>query len=618
MLDLLRSVSETQKQIVKNTRTQNEQRIFGLVLFHRPTVAAPLSQHNKQKSQQWKDLLCMSASSSSSAAVPVSLNQRYEAIRLLAESESPTVLQYVDRNDLSAPYYFRTQEGLNYKRFNCYRGITYGLAFVVGILRWLRELVAICFGCRSTYNVMSDAEMARMFTQDWPFCGLLVPITPHERAPPPSSSMRTPDRVTMHHHHQRFDEQKEDVQDEEKKNEPFPFPFPAQFPLGRQMRVLSTEDIATFQEDAFPGTYVYPVRVEFSAPVHSDAWTIDAIEIEGQRMTSDADGDSDAWALAKLHALQAMHYFIVLEYHPFVHFTQDLFITTVEQLFPDPTHEVRQLIDPHSCYTFEINRNALESKHSVLNAHDSAFCCFDAHTVPRKGIKKLIRRGYERKMVDNVTQFGRVPDVRFQPYWDAIYQLCLEVSSSLLIRLHNIADVPSREAEFYRLFRWMHFLHEYELCPADFHLSALDPSPLALVLTDHIFTVSVRHSAEHHMMARSDQRAHPLAIYAPWSRDVQLGHLSTSRACCAWQCGCGQQSSGRIVPLCAWLRQLMYNDMFVEWWNNRVYADGRLHTTKYDFQSPALQTAAERFRARLESLPETFIAHNRVSRSIQW
>lgn len=514
-------------------------------------------------------------------------------IRVVASEDEPHVLDGLRATDMSRPYWLRSVEGLRQCRFNFFRGVTYVIAFMFGCIRWFCEIVLVCFGCRSTYRVMNDDEFTKLFATQWPFAGFV-------RQEYVSNLPKIGGNVTSHQISSVETFHVSDVETNE------------------LVQVTSTADIMVMKPHAFEGTYIEPVRAVFRRRVTGDvhsAWFLYSLEIQNQTMFQELDGHTDAWALAKLFALSAVHYFIILKDHPYIHFQQDLFIEATTQLFPDPTHELRQLLDPHSDFTFEINHNALEAKRSGLNARDTAFCCFDAHTVPRDGIKCLIQRGYDECAPTVGERFGRVPTTELRPHYQAILTLCTAVATRLLQRLHALPYADDRWQEFYRLFRWMHFLRQHLFYPDTIQLSHDDPAALAAVLADHIFLVSVRHSVDHHLFAISDQRTHPMSISIPWSRDVQF---NASPGCCAWHCGVGIRSTARVVSLKAWLKHSMYVDLFVTWWNNRLYADGRLHTTKYKFEDPCLQQAAKQFRETLTSIPDTFVPRNRIARSIQW
>jgi hypothetical protein len=294
----------------------------------------------------------------------------------------------------------------------------------------------------------------------------------------------------------------------------------------------------------------------------------------------------------------------------------DAFDQATRQMFPEADHKLRQLLDPHTEFTAEINHNALESDHSPLNARTTAGCCFDAHTVPREGIDRLVERGHQLRVASVAYDMERGPDIHLRPHYEAIRKLCSAVVEQLLTQIHSMPDGNKRDEEFYRLFRWINLLKHNLHYPHDsFQVATVNPAPLTLLLTDHIFTVSVQHSVEHDFFSHTDQRLHPFSIWVPWSPDVKL---SDATACCAWQCGCGESSSAAVVPLWERLKQIMYTSLFFEWWNNRLYGDGRLQTTQYAFTDLRLREAAEEFRKTIKSLSPMYIHPNRISRSIQW
>ena len=239
-------------------------------------------------------------------AIDIESQEMYH-IRTQVENETLSLLSSVTMDDLSRPYYHRNFAALKMCRFNCFRGTTYGLAFLCGFFKWLVETFMIVFGCRSTFQVLPDEEFTRMFAQDWPFSYWVQ-----------KSSM-----IIAHG-------------------------------KAEEIQVVSTHDMLTMQQYAFPGMFIEPVRATFRRlPLlsNSEGWRLYSLEIKGEIMYAEQDGNSDAWALAKLYLMSGIQYFVILSHHPFIHFCQDVFIATTNEVFPEADNELRQLLDPHSEFT---------------------------------------------------------------------------------------------------------------------------------------------------------------------------------------------------------------------------------------------------------------------------
>jgi len=517
-------------------------------------------------------------------------DEHYIRVSALLEEEDMKILK-VDITKESQPYYVRKDSALRPCRFDCLRGVTYLPAILWGLISSCFEFLVVCFGCRSTYEVQSDAEFARLFTTQLPFCTMLETTTHvfgHEVGAPEE-----------------------------------------------QVLVFSSDDIALFEPYLHEGTYVQPLRILFRKTAEAGVWAVDTITVGGkQELTRMNDGHTDAWAAAKLFAWNAMHYFAKLRNHSYTHFCQDVFIAACLECLPDENHELRQLMDPHSDFTIDINHGVLATPKSPLNSGTTSLCCYDTHTATRPGNQRMVERGFEIGFQAGRMKFAPLKlQPELQPYFDVILTFTTAVVVALMARLDAIPDVLAREKEHQCLIRWAGFVKQQMFVPVDFvfcHADAaaayhVEVAPLANFLAYHIFSVSVGHSAEHYLFSNSNQRMQPMSIHVPWSRDMTLpGGAGDPNTCCAWRCcGFGAMSSSRVVPLALRLKQIMYNNMLAKWWNNWLYSDGRLCTTQYAFADGKLQQAAQTFRLSLQAVSPANATNNnvplnRISRSIQW
>lgn len=514
-----------------------------------------------------------------------------DSIRV-AKDPDEAILSTIHIDEFSSPYYVNKASTCRSCKFDICRGVTYILAFLIGLVIWMKELVVVGCGFRSTYAIPTDEEFAKLFETPFPY-GVWT-----KRTTTLSSSMGSSSA-----------QREEDILE------------------------LSTEDITVAENDILPGTYIKPVKMIFKRsasyqrnaiagahdlpqPSNSGQWSLCSVEVDNELLLKERDGNSDAWHMTKLFALHAIHYFILMKRHPFTHFQQEKMIAATTYLFPNPDHEMRKLLDPHCAFTSDINYGVLETKKSPLFAEDSSWCCWNAHTFNRAGNQKLIGRGYEIASSE-INRFGDVPTPELQPHYNSILKLTSAVVTSMLQRIQSITNNQARELEFSNIIAWLGFMKRHLYYPVDLNQPASINHQLAALLADNIFDVSVRHSTEHHFMSRSDQRIHRMFIVKPWSRDIQLPH-TTNSPCCAWRCGLGSNSSGSVAPMLPWLKQLMYNSLFAEWTNNRIYNDGRLHKTDHHFATPELQRADAEFRSEIAAIPDTFIPKNRLARSVEW
>jgi hypothetical protein len=249
------------------------------------------------------------------------LEARYETVRVAASSHdsddeeagaNSLKLFDLERTPRSGPYWLRPARLLHYCRFNCIRGVMYAIAFVAGLWRWMVELFRVCFGFRATYEVISDEDLARLFTQRVPFSSLVkaVPCISPLVTPFASPEARLHITETTTSTSVLYDLQDVHLQIQQ--------PQPQ-----RAYLQLSTADMQLMHP--FAGTYIEPVVLWFGCDdprADHVNWKLEAIDVQSTRMTPEVDGRYDRWALAKLYAMQAMHYMLILEFHPFIHFRQ--------------------------------------------------------------------------------------------------------------------------------------------------------------------------------------------------------------------------------------------------------------------------------------------------------
>jgi len=508
----------------------------------------------------------------------------HEGEKQYNEIES-SIMETVSIDDDSRPYYTRKANIARSLRFDLIRGVTYIPAFLFAICQWVWEIFLVFFGIRSTYSIATDDEFVKMFDKIYPF----GEFTTEELMSFPGN------------------------------DEP------------EVVRVLNTSDVEVMKDNQFPGTYMEPVKIVMrkkntSSSSSSSEYEIYSINIQNVTMLSSQKNDknTDAWDLAKLFALSALHYFRLMKDHPYVHMQQELLIAATFYMF-DPIktkkkHEIYQLLCQHFDFTSDINYGVLETKKSPLYARDSSWLCYDAHTVSREGNQDLIGRGFEQASSSASAKFGHPTTEELAPHFQAILSLTTSVVNSMMDRIRTLDDDASRFKEHDDIFKWITFIQKHMFYPSmPEGLGAdgfIDRPYLSMLLADYIYRVSVVHSAEHHFMAISDQRYHPMSIWTPWSENVKIPRSKFF----PWRFGVNAwNSSAKVVPLFSLLKQLMYNNLFAKWTNNYFF-NGCLHKTIYEFESnnKDLQESATMFRQTLASLPDTFLPPSRCARSVMW
>jgi hypothetical protein len=504
-------------------------------------------------------------------------NQTFETIQESVQVEADQIIfGTMIMNEFTAPYHFNKQSFWPTVRFWVLRGIMYIPAFMYGLLRWIYEIILIMLGIRSTYRIPDDNEFALLFDKTLPY-GVW---NEYYMVPNPTPDDNGPET--------------------------------------EEIRVIDTSDFAIIKNFIFFGTYVEPVKVIFRkrhvSPQNKgkiSEWKLYQIEIKGATLIHGINSGSSGWEAAKLFALQAIHYFILMNNHAIIHFQEEK-VTAATKLFFPKDHEIYQLISPHVDFTTEIDSLVLKSRTSPLFSRDTALCFYDAHTMNREGCQAFLNQCFE-KAKHSPRSLTDVPDPGLQPHYNAIHELCKKVVHSTLERISAISEVASRNEEYSKLQNWTDFLERhlfYKPINSELDIAGiLDSKKLILYLVRNIFDISILHSADHYFMTASDQRIHPFSICTPWSYDMDLPKKWNFGIC---------NSSAKVVPLWNWLKQLMYISLFSEWWNNRLYWDSRLIKTTYKFKNAALQAAAKKFRETLTAIPDNYLPKNRISQSIQW
>ncbi len=242
---------------------------------------------------------------------------------------------------------------------------------------------------------------------------------------------------------------------------------------------------------------------------------------------------------------------------------------------------------PHAEFVFTINDDVLNQPLSVLN-EGTTLCCFRAQTCDRDNIEKVIAYGavkYRRPI-------GYIPNPRFQAMYDEIYKFALIVVETYI----GPQDHPD-ETKYKACEQWIKLLNQY----LHYDMTEVTNSNLATIIADFIFKSSILHSSDHYGFLQVPIQNQPMSIrrfgISKWPR-----------------CWCN------VVGVWDLFKHNVYSNLFVKWWNNRLYYDTRLLNVKYRFTDKRLQAQSQVYVKNLiEKINEQdIIEPNRISTSIQW
>lgn len=438
-------------------------------------------------------------------------------------------------------------------RFHCCRGPAYVAAFLWGVTCNLAYLVSYLLCCRKTYTVLNDKELTHTFFHLWPFTGMV----------------------------------------QTKRNE-----------KGEEEYEYDGTVMAKTAQCTFPNFHMDGVKVRWNH-VHD----LISIQVGAVEYKPDDNKTSDAWSIAKLYAMYTAHYVIKTGRHAFWHFRSQEFYSILLKHFPDSNHMFRQLLDPHSEYMINVNEKVLDSSLSVLNADNTACCCWDTQVFNRATANGLFRE--TSRSFPSLIRGSPTPIL--QPFYLVIRQFIKESLVATQEKWNNDnnnnQDLESRK-------RFFKCLSHYMGMPENLDASKLDD--LVDVLTQYMFAVTVLHSAEHYTFSKLSNEVSPMALRIPLTKQTFL----PSR----WWC-----QSRKVIGFGDAWRATMYQKMFTTWWKNRLccgWSDTRLQTTIYDFESKTstLKEIATRLRVQLPHAEETMqrqfphysLPIDEIGRSIHW
>ena len=421
--------------------------------------------------------------------------------------------------------------------FYCCRMPTYFCSILETILSFI-----FCFSwCRKTYHIPSDKQIQTIFRTNWPYSALLD-----------SSATSNATGVTAF------------TLDTRIMNETHPF-------KGYRVKGL----LAHFDSDY----KLFKMEIE---PCAAKGLPITVTNMDRQ------------WEMCKLFMMQGANCLIKFARHPILHFPQNAFILTFEKSFEENSI-IRKLLKPHYEFTLFINDAVIETKGSVLNAHRSTCCCWDAQTFPRKDVSTLLNYGY-KKWIGPSFGASHLPPT-FQEAYATIETFVRGILNTVP------QDAPSRKYEV--LSAWVNLLlthtSYYRFTPEQLTKENIEETVCQLC-TDFIFKVSILHSYEHHGVAKVGVYIQPMSI-----RDFHSTWLQPP--CCSW----------KVVSLGDLFRHSIYNSVFVKWCNNRLYYNTCLDKVQYAFTDPVQQKLVQDMKKNVKLIAQKLeLPLSRISKSIEW
>lgn len=342
------------------------------------------------------------------------------------------------------------------------------------------------------------------------------------------------------------------------------------------------------KQTPLPGVMLAPTVSLFGAG--ADGLSIVAIAV-GDRVFGPSDGES--WARARYFVLQGCSLALVAGIHSTLHFPMDSVIAVTREALPE-SHPIARVIEAHAYLELPLDYGVRWNPHSVAeNNQGEIYTPF-----PTLGEGNF--RGFADYHV-GIEGNSAYPAYRFpltapafpgpyceflRAYYDVLLAFCRRV----------VAEVDPAEPV---LHRWASALHELlPGFPSPGHIA--DRETLARVLTGFVHTVSVWHSAEHHVYGQLPVRAVPqrLRVPPPTGNDAPI---PTDR----W-----------VRPTDAF-RQEMARRMFYEAHTVRAIVE-----VDYGFEDPPLKAAARDLATALRDcdrrVPKRFIPLEAIACSIQF
>jgi hypothetical protein len=342
------------------------------------------------------------------------------------------------------------------------------------------------------------------------------------------------------------------------------------------------------RQTPLPGVMVAPSVGLFAA--RPDGLSIVSIAV-GERVFRPSDGES--WARARYFLLQGCSLALVAGIHSTLHFPMDSVIAVTREALPEG-HPIARVVEAHAYLELPLDYGVRWNRHSVAENNQAEI--YSPFPTPGDGNFRGFADyhvGIEGNSAYPAYRFPLAPPDFPGPYceflrayYDVLLAFCRRV----------VAGVDSEDPV---LRPWAAALHEF-VAGFPSPESIADRETLARVLTGFVHSVSVWHSAEHHVYGQLPVRLVPqrLRVPPPTGNDA-------------------------AIPTDQWVRP---TDGFRQEMARRMFYEA--HTVRsilevdYGFEEPALKAAArdlaEALRECDRHVPRRFIPLENIACSIQF
>jgi hypothetical protein len=348
----------------------------------------------------------------------------------------------------------------------------------------------------------------------------------------------------------------------------------------------------------FPGTYAAGTTVLFGRDRIGARLDVIAIRIKGMELTP---ADGDAWALAKLFAIQGATIRLVFGSHAMLHFPEDSINAIAKARLP-PNHVLYQLLIPHLDLQLTLDNTVLSSPTSPLI--NNQIFPWNAHTGPVDSLIRSVRDIYVG--VENNPAYctysykhpRRNEEEKYLIFLEAYYQTILRFVQKVLTKI-----VPGDE----HVKRWADQVAQHVPgFPTGDAIFVTPDKPgfirnLDWAVATLIWDVSVGHTTDHYNMGQLDINQNPMRVRVPppESRDARFDRRQLGK----WS---------------DFFRYRLFWKMFL-----RSTTVLRLDDVRYPFADPELVRYNDEFLRDLATTARTleagaFIPLRDIARSIQF
>ena len=311
--------------------------------------------------------------------------------------------------------------------------------------------------------------------------------------------------------------------------------------------------------------------------------------------------DGDAWELAKYFALQGAGVGQTLYMHPRLHFPTDAIVAIASTRLPDG-HVLKELLRPHFRLELGISDSVLHGTRSVLRP-GHVYSPYPGTHAESLSIVQTLWTGFRH---DDGAPSAAYPPYRFPldpptihspygtflaRYFETILSFVTEVLEAVPLTDPDVLGFAHHAAEWIPGFPDAHDI--------------VVPEQRARAIASVIFSITVAHSADHHLYAQIDPREVPFRLKAKPPRRGEPTRFDRRTLV-----------STRDLVAYAMCSRMYFHPHVVEW----------LVDVRYDFEPVSLRNAAERFHAALRATERgitrdglrNYVPLDRIASSVQF